>query len=84
LLIRTRSPAAAAHPPSLTDRLAAAPAGPPVVVTGLKGLTVEDGARPERPEPRLEMVRLVVPPSQGKQAEILGSGPEAARRPWSR
>jgi electron transfer flavoprotein beta subunit len=99
------------------------------VVTGLKGLTVEDGrarceqevpggrdvylvplpavvtvleginlprypsvpaklrarqkpvetSTPERPEPRLEMVRLVVPPGQGKQAEILGSGPEAAR-----
>jgi hypothetical protein len=24
------------------------------------------------------MVRLVVPPGQGKQAEILGNGPEAA------
>ena len=98
------------------------------VVTGLKGLTVEDGrarceqevpggrdvylvplpavvtvleginlprypsvpaklrarqkpvetSTPERPEPRLEMVRLAVPPGQGKQAEILGSGPEAA------
>jgi electron transfer flavoprotein beta subunit len=98
------------------------------VVTGLKGLTVEDGrarceqevpggrdvylvplpavvtvleginlprypsvpaklrarqkpvetSTPERPEPRLEMVRLVVPPGQGKQAEILGNGPEAA------
>jgi electron transfer flavoprotein beta subunit len=33
---------------------------------------------PARPEPRLEMVRLVVPPGQGKQAEILGNGPEAA------
>jgi electron transfer flavoprotein beta subunit len=33
---------------------------------------------PERPEPRLEMVRLVVPPGQGKQAEVLGNGPEAA------
>lgn len=33
---------------------------------------------PERPEPRLEMVRLVVPPGQGKQAEVLGQGPEAA------
>jgi electron transfer flavoprotein beta subunit len=33
---------------------------------------------PERPEPRLEMVRLVVPPGQGKQAEILGNGPDAA------
>jgi electron transfer flavoprotein beta subunit len=33
---------------------------------------------PERPEPRLEKVRLVVPPGQGKQAEILGTGPDAA------
>jgi hypothetical protein len=33
---------------------------------------------PERPEPRLEMLRLVVPPGHGKQAEVLGSGPEAA------
>jgi electron transfer flavoprotein beta subunit len=98
------------------------------VVTGLKGLTVEDGrarceqevpggrdvyvvplpavvtvleginlprypsvpaklrarqkpvekSTPERPEPRLEMLRLVLPPGQGKQAEILGQGPEAA------
>ena len=33
---------------------------------------------PERPEPRLEMLRLLVPAGQGKQAEILGHGPEAA------
>ena len=33
---------------------------------------------PERLEPRLEMARLVVPPGQGKQAEILGNGREAA------
>jgi electron transfer flavoprotein beta subunit len=32
----------------------------------------------ERPEPRLEKLRLVVPPGAGKQAEILGTGPEAA------
>ncbi len=32
----------------------------------------------DRPEPRLEMVRLVLPPSSGKQAEVLGRGPEAA------
>jgi electron transfer flavoprotein beta subunit len=32
----------------------------------------------ERPEQKLEKVRLVVPPGQGKQAEILGNGPEAA------
>ena len=33
---------------------------------------------PSRPEPRLEKLRLVVPEGQGKQAEILGHGPEAA------
>ena len=33
---------------------------------------------PERPESRLEMLRLVVPAGQGKHAEILGQGPEAA------
>jgi electron transfer flavoprotein beta subunit len=33
---------------------------------------------PERPESRLEMIRLLVPPGQGKQAEILGNGPGAA------
>ena len=33
---------------------------------------------PERPAPRLERLRLVVPPGQGKQAEILGQGPDAA------
>jgi electron transfer flavoprotein beta subunit len=32
----------------------------------------------ERPAPRLERLRLVVPPGQGKQAEILGRGPGAA------
>jgi electron transfer flavoprotein beta subunit len=36
-------------------------------------------ARPvARPESRLEKLRLVVPEGQGKQAEILGRGPEAA------
>ncbi len=34
----------------------------------------------ERPLPRLEKLRLVVPEGAGKQAEILGSGPEAAPR----
>jgi electron transfer flavoprotein beta subunit len=29
-------------------------------------------------EPRLEMVRLAVPPGSGKQAEVLGEGAEAA------
>jgi electron transfer flavoprotein beta subunit len=33
---------------------------------------------PERPAPRLEMVRLVVPPGRGKRAEVLGHGPAAA------
>jgi electron transfer flavoprotein beta subunit len=40
-----------------------------------KPLTVTELARPEQ---KLEKLRLVVPPGQGKQAEILGSGPEAA------
>ncbi len=29
-------------------------------------------------DPRLEMVRLVLPPGSGRQAEVLGHGPEAA------
>ena len=33
---------------------------------------------PARSDARLEKVRLVLPPGQGKQAEILGHGPEAA------
>ena len=33
---------------------------------------------PSRPEPRLELVRLVVPAGQGRSAEVLGSGPGAA------
>jgi electron transfer flavoprotein beta subunit len=35
---------------------------------------------PPRPEPRLEKLRLVVPEGQGKQAEILGRGADAAPR----
>jgi electron transfer flavoprotein beta subunit len=35
-------------------------------------------ATPSRPAARLEKVRLTVPEGQGKQAEILGTGPEAA------
>jgi electron transfer flavoprotein beta subunit len=36
-------------------------------------------ARPvEPPAPKLEKLRLIVPEGQGKQAEILGKGPEAA------
>jgi electron transfer flavoprotein beta subunit len=33
---------------------------------------------PARPDPRLEMVRLKLPPGSGKQVEVLGRGPEAA------
>jgi len=33
---------------------------------------------PARPPARLELVRLVVPPGQGRRAEVLGSGPSAA------
>lgn len=33
---------------------------------------------PPRPEPRLEMVRLVLPPGSDKRVEVLGRGPEAA------
>jgi hypothetical protein len=34
--------------------------------------------KPERPSPRLEMVRLAVPAGQGRRAEPLGSGAAAA------
>jgi electron transfer flavoprotein beta subunit len=37
-----------------------------------------EASTPTRPEPKLEMVRLVVPPGSGKQVQVLGSGPEAA------
>ena len=33
---------------------------------------------PVRPDPRLELVRLSVPPGQGRRAESLGAGPAAA------
>jgi electron transfer flavoprotein beta subunit len=33
---------------------------------------------PVRPDPRLELVRLVVPAGQGRRAEALGTGPSAA------
>jgi electron transfer flavoprotein beta subunit len=42
-----------------------------------KPLTVVELARPEQ---KLEKLRLVVPPGQGKQAEILGEGAAAAPR----
>ena len=35
---------------------------------------------PARPESKLEKLRLVVPEGQGKKAEILGSGADAAAR----
>jgi electron transfer flavoprotein beta subunit len=37
-----------------------------------------DPRSPARPEPRLEMMRLKLPPGSGKQVEVLGHGPEAA------
>jgi electron transfer flavoprotein beta subunit len=68
----------------------------PAVVTVLEGINLPrypsvpaklrarqkpvDTTTPERPEPKLEMLRLVVPPGQGKQAEVLGHGAEAAPR----
>jgi electron transfer flavoprotein beta subunit len=33
---------------------------------------------PERPDPQLEMVRLVLPPGSGKQVQVLGNGSDAA------
>ena len=35
---------------------------------------------PERPRSRLEKLRLLVPEGEGKQAEVLGHGPDAAPR----
>ena len=35
---------------------------------------------PARPEPKLELLRLKLPPGSGKSAEILGEGPSAAPR----
>ncbi len=37
-----------------------------------------ESSSPARPEPSLEMVKLVLPPGSGKQAQVLGSGPDAA------
>ena len=37
-----------------------------------------EATSPARPEPRLEMVRLMLPPGSGKQVEVLGNGAEAA------
>ena len=68
----------------------------PAVVTVLEGINLPrypsvpaklrarskpvESSSPERPDARLEKVRLVVPPGQGKQAEILGRGADAAPR----
>jgi electron transfer flavoprotein beta subunit len=37
-----------------------------------------EASSPARPNPLLEMVRLALPAGSGKQAEVLGQGPEAA------
>ena len=37
-----------------------------------------DASTPARPQSRLEMVRLTLPPGSGKQAEVLGDGAAAA------
>src|SRR2546421_8063893 len=37
-----------------------------------------DASTPTRPDPRLEMVRLLLPEGSGKRVQVLGSGPEAA------
>ncbi len=66
----------------------------PAVLTALEGLNLPrypsvpgrlrakskplEVVEPARPESKLEKLRLVVPEGQGKQAEILGNGPEAA------
>jgi electron transfer flavoprotein beta subunit len=66
----------------------------PAVVTVLEGINLPrypsvpaklrarrkpvEQVTPEPREPRLERLRLVLPPGQGKRAEILGHGPEAA------
>jgi electron transfer flavoprotein beta subunit len=67
---------------------------PPAVVTVLEGINLPrypsvpaklrarqkpiETVTPQRGEQRLEKLRLVVPAGQGKQAEILGQGPDAA------
>ncbi len=66
----------------------------PAVLTALEGLNLPrypsvpgrlrakskplEVVEPARPESKLEKLRLVVPEGHGKQAEILGNGPEAA------
>jgi electron transfer flavoprotein beta subunit len=67
---------------------------PPAVVTVKEGINLPrypsvpgrlrakrkpvDTSTPSRPEPRLELVRLALPPGSGKQAEVLGNGADAA------
>jgi electron transfer flavoprotein beta subunit len=66
----------------------------PAVVTVLEGLNLPrypsvpaklrarrkpvESSEPARSEPRLELVRLTVPPGRGRQAEVLGEGAGAA------
>lgn len=66
----------------------------PAVVTVLDGLNVPrypsvpgrirakkkpvERLTPERPDPRLEKVKLTVPQTESKQAKVLGEGPDAA------
>jgi electron transfer flavoprotein beta subunit len=66
----------------------------PAVVTVLEGLNLPrypsvpaklrarrkpvEASEPAAREPRLEMVKLTVPPGRGRQAELLGEGPDAA------
>ena len=51
------------------------PSVPGRLRAGRKPVTV---STPPRPEPRLELVRLVVPAGQGRRAEVLGTGAAAA------
>ena len=37
-----------------------------------------ESSSPQRPQPRLAKLRLTLPPGAGKQAQILGDGPDAA------
>lgn len=37
-----------------------------------------DTSTPARPEPMLDMIKLTLPPDSGKQAQVLGSGADAA------
>ena len=66
----------------------------PAVVTVLEGINLPrypsvpaklrarqkpvERSEPQRPEPKLEKLRLVLPPGQGKQAAVLGQGADAA------